>query len=163
MTGTSAQSFRKWGALALFLATVVAVSTLGSFVTLPKIPTWYAGLAKPPFNPPSWIFGPVWTTLYAMMAFAAWRIWLASGHPGREGALNWYFGQLALNALWSPVFFGLEQPGMALAIIVALLVGVAVTVWKFWTIQRLAGWLMAPYLAWTAFATLLNASIVALN
>jgi tryptophan-rich sensory protein len=159
------QTYRRWqtwAGLALSLAVVAAVSAVGSLVTLPKIPGWYATLAKPVFNPPAWVFGPVWTTLYVMMAVAVWRVWLA-GDPRRRAALAWYGAQLALNAAWSQVFFGLERPRWALAVILALLATVAATAWRFWSIDRLAGWLLAPYLAWLAFATVLNGAIVAMN
>ena len=153
----------KWLVLGLLLLLVFAVSGLGSLVTLPKIPGWYAGLAKPSFNPPPWLFGPVWTILYVMMAVAAWRVWLTVPGTQRRAALTWFFIQLAFNALWSPVFFGLERPRLALAVIVALLVSLAVTTFKFVAADRVAGWMLAPYLAWVAFATALNGAIVALN
>ncbi len=162
-TTTGRGNYRKWIALGVFLAIAFAVSFIGSLVTLPKIPLWYAGLVKPSFNPPAWIFGPVWTLLYAMMSIAAWRVWASFGHPGRNNALGWYFGQLVLNAVWSPVFFGLEQPRLALGVIAALLVAIIFTIARFWPIDRVAAWMLAPYLAWVSFATILNASIVALN
>lgn len=155
--------YRKWIALGAFLAIAFLVSLLGSAVTLPKIPGWYASLVKPPFNPPPWVFGPVWTILYIAMSVAAWRVWLRAGRPGRLNALGWYFAQLALNALWSPVFFGMQQPGLALGVILALLAALAFTVVRFWPLDRLAAWMLLPYLAWVSFATILNASIVALN
>ena len=159
----SPQGWRIWLALAVSLGLVAAVSALGSLVTLPKIPGWYASLAKPPFNPPAWVFGPVWTTLYIMMAFAAWRIWRLSDKPQRTPALGWYLAQLAANAAWSQVFFGLQRPGWALAVILALLAMVVVTMRRFLALDALAGWLLAPYLAWILFATVLNAAIVLLN
>ena len=154
--------WQNWVALAVSLALVAAVSAAGSLVTLPKIPGWYAALAKPAFNPPAWVFGPVWTALYIMMAIAAWRIWWGTD-PRRGPALWWYAAQLALNAAWSQVFFGLERPGWALVVIVALLAMVAATAWRFWSIDRIAGWLLVPYLAWVGFASLLNGAIVRLN
>lgn len=159
------QAYRRWqtwAALAVSLLLVAAVSAAGSLVTLPKIPGWYAGLAKPAFSPPPWVFGPIWTTLYVLMAVAAWRIWLA-GKPASGPALGWYAAQLALNAAWSQVFFGLEQPGWALAVIVLLLVILAVAIRRFFAIDRLAAWLLAPYIAWLLFATVLNGAIVYLN
>jgi tryptophan-rich sensory protein len=152
---------RRWFALALWIAVVAAVALAGSSVTLPKIPTWYASLAKPSFTPPNAVFGPVWTILYLMMAVAVWRI--GAGDPARKRAVVLFAVQLALNAIWSPVFFGLEMPGLGLAVIVALLVSLAATVVVFWRIDRPAGLLLAPYLLWVCYATALNTAIVALN
>lgn len=109
---------RQWIMLAFWLAVVAAVALVGSSVTLAKIPTWYAGLAKPSFTPPNSLFGPVWTVLYVMMALAAWRIGAASD-AARTRAVALFAVQLALNAIWSPVFFGLEAPKLALAVITA--------------------------------------------
>ena len=97
------------------------------------------------------------------MAVSAWCVWLASESPARRSALLWFYVQLALNCLWSPVFFGMEQPRLALVVIVALLIAVAVTIRQFMRVDRVAGWMLTPYLAWVAFATALNGSIVALN
>ncbi len=153
----------KWMALLILAAIVFAVSALGSAVTLPKIPGWYASLTKPPFNPPPWVFGPVWTVLYAMMAVAAWRVWLRAPSPGRRGALASFAVQLALNAGWSQVFFGMERPDVAFGVIAALWIALAVTVFLFFRIDRFAGCLLAPYLGWVTFAGVLNGAIVRLN
>jgi benzodiazapine receptor len=152
---------RRWLVLALWLAVVAAVAFVGSSVTLPKIPTWYAGLAKPWFTPPNAVFGPAWTILYVMMAVAAWRI--GTGTSARTRATALFILQLAFNAIWSPLFFGMEAPKLALAVIVALLIALAATLIAFWRIDRLAGLLLVPYLAWICYATALNAAIVALN
>lgn len=154
---------KKWLALAASILLVALVSALGSLVTLPKIPTWYASLAKPSFNPPAWIFGPVWSALYLAMAVAAWRVWLRAHGEARNVALRWYLFQLALNAIWSPVFFGMQKPGFALVVVVALFAAIAMTMSRFFPIDRIAGWLLCPYLAWVGFATLLNGAIVVLN
>lgn len=155
---------RRWGVLILLLLVVFAVSAVGSWVTLPKIPTWYAGLVKPSFNPPSWLFGPVWTALYAGMAVAAWRVWTAGGDDAeRQLALALFWVQLALNAIWSPIFFGLERPGVALVVILAMWLAIAATMVRFFRIDRLAGWLFVPYLCWVSFATVLNGAIFWLN
>ena len=153
---------RRWITLAVWFAVVAAVALVGSAVTLPKIPTWYAGLAKPSFTPPNVVFGPVWTTLYVMMAVAVWRI---AGDASKEKtrAIVLFAIQLGCNALWSPVFFGLEAPKLGLATICALLVSLAITIAAFWRIDRLAALLLAPYFAWVCYATALNAAIVALN
>lgn len=154
-----------WAALAAAALPVVAASLIGSAVTVPQIPGWYAGLAKPPFNPPNWLFAPVWTILFALMALAAYRMLrLPVGHPGRARALAAYHVQLALNMLWSCVFFGLNSPAGGLLVIALLLAAMIWTMRRFAQAQdRGAAALFLPYLAWVAFAALLNASIWWLN
>lgn len=143
---------------------VVAASVAGGLVTRPNIPTWYAGLAKPSFSPPNWLFAPVWTTLYAMMAYALWRILsLPKSHPGRMGAVILFFVQLALNSAWSFAFFGAQSPLLGLVVIAALIVAILATIAAFWKLDRVAALLLAPYLAWVCFATLLNGSIWQMN
>ena len=149
--------------LAFWLAVVAAVGFAGSWVTLPKIPGWYAGLAKPSFTPPNAVFGPVWSILYVMMAVAAWRIATTRPSPARTLAVALFAIQLALNAVWSPAFFGLEAPGLGLAVIVALLVALVATLAAFWRMDCWAGLLLVPYLGWVCYATALNGAIVALN
>lgn len=146
------------------LALVAAVAAVGSLSTMPAIPGWYSGLAKPAFTPPNAVFPVAWTLLYAMMAWALFRLWhRAPEGPARRHAL-WLFGaQLALNAIWSPVFFGLHAPVAGLAVILALLVVLALAVRAAFRADRLAGWLLVPYLAWICYASLLNAAIVRLN
>jgi len=163
MTLRPVSSWQKWFALGLLMIVVFAVSALGSSVTLPKITGWYANLTKPSFNPPPWVFGPVWTILYVLMAVAAWRVWLCSTAVGRPAALIWFAVQLVLNAAWSPIFFGLEQPRLALVVIIALLIALTATVFRFFSVDRLAGWMLVPYLIWVGFATLLNGAIAILN
>lgn len=121
---------------------------------------WYASLAKPEWNPPSWIFGPVWTVLYLTMAMAAWLVWKRDGW---RQPMRLYFIQLILNAAWSPIFFGAQKPNWALVEIVALWIAVLLTLWSFFRISKTAGWLLAPYLAWVSFATLLNFTLWRLN
>jgi translocator protein len=143
---------------------VAAVSALGSLATVPNIPTWYAGLEKPGFTPPNWVFGPVWTVLYAMMALALWRILsLPRGLPGRSGAVAVFFAQLALNGLWSWAFFAARSPLAGLIVILALIVAIIATIRAFQPLDRGAAWLLAPYLAWVAYATALNGAIWRLN
>lgn len=149
--------------LVFWLAVVAVVSLAGSCVTLPKISTWYAGLAKPAFTPPNAVFGPVWTVLYVMMAVAVWRVGLTAETFKRRRAMALFVVQLALNAAWSPVFFGLEAPVPGLVVIVALLIALAATLVAFWRIDRLAGMLLVPYLAWVSYAMALNAAIAVLN
>ena len=124
---------------------------------------WYASLNKPTWNPPSWIFGPVWTALYTMMAISAWLVWRKLGwRDGREPLMM--FGvQLMLNAAWSWLFFGLHRPDLALTDIVALWLAILTTIWTFRTISQVAAWLLVPYLAWVTFATLLNLALWRMN
>ena len=153
-----------WAALAIAILPVVAVSLAGSAATVPQLPTWYAGLVKPSFNPPIWIFGPVWTALYALIAFAVFRILrVPVGTPGRRRALVTYHLQLLLNLAWSFAFFGANSPLTGLIVIVPLLVAIVATIVAFRPLDRLASNLLWPYLAWVSFATLLNASIFWLN
>jgi len=154
---------RPWSMLVLWLAVVLAVGMLGSWVTLPKIPVWYEALAKPGFTPPNWIFGPVWTALYALMALAAWRAGGAVRAFAERRAIALFVIQLALNALWSPVFFGLEAPKAALLVIVALDGFLAATLIAFWRLDRWAGIMLVPCLAWVCYATALNAAIAIMN
>jgi benzodiazapine receptor len=127
----------------------------GAFVT---DASWYRALDRPSWAPPGWIFGPVWITLYTLMGIAAWRIWRASS-PRRSTALRWFAFQLALNAAWTPVFFGARSIGGGFVVIVTLLVAIAATIVAYSRISRLAAALMAPYLAWVAFATVLNGAL----
>jgi tryptophan-rich sensory protein len=143
---------------------VVAVAVSASLVTQPNIPTWYAGLAKPGFTPPNWAFPVAWTILYALMAYALWRILaLPESLPGRQGAIIAFFVQLALNGLWSFAFFGAQSPPAGLVVIAALIVAILATMASFRKLDRVAAWLLAPYLAWVCYATLLNFTIWRLN
>ena len=150
--------------LALAVLPVAAASLTGALITAPNIPTWYAGLAKPAFAPPNWLFAPAWTTLYAMMALAFWRILsLVPGTLGRAGAIAAFLVQLALNAAWTPVFFGLHSPRGGLAVIGILLVTILVAIRRVWPLDRTAAGLLVPYAAWVAFATALTAEVARLN
>jgi len=160
MTGVTK---RDYTVLAVFVALCACVSALGGWVTAGSVGTWYAALQKPSFNPPNWLFAPVWTALYLMIAIAGWRAWRASGGQQRRAALTVYAVQLGLNLSWSFVFFGAHQVGGALANIAALLAAIAVNAVLFWRIDRAAGALLLPYAAWVAFATLLNAALWRLN
>lgn len=124
---------------------------------------WYATLKKPSWNPPGWIFGPVWTALYAMMAVAAWLVWKQGGFKTQRRALTMFLVQLALNALWTPLFFGLHWTGVAFVEIVLLWLAIAATIAGFRPVSRLAAWLLAPYLAWVGFAAALNFKLWWLN
>jgi len=124
---------------------------------------WYASLTKPSWNPPGWIFGPVWTALYAMMAVAAWLIWKRGGFAAQHRLLSLFLVQLVLNALWTPLFFGLRQPGLAVAEIILLWAAILATLMAFRPVSRTAAWLLVPYLAWVSFAAVLNGTIWRLN
>ena len=149
---------RHWKSLLVFLLLTGAAAAIGS-LAMPD--AWFAALRKPAFNPPNWLFAPVWTVMYVAMAVAAWRIYRRIGRM--DGALVLWFAQLACNALWSPLFFGWHRIGLALVDIAVLLVLIAVTTIAFFRRDRAAGALMLPYLAWVAFATALNAAIWQLN
>jgi tryptophan-rich sensory protein len=143
------------------LALVLAVATAGGIASATGLRGWYDGLDKAPWNPPDWVFGPAWTILYTLMAVAAWLVMRAGfDQPSVRTALVLYVGQLALNLAWSLLFFAAHSPGWALVDIVALDVLVAATLAAFWRIDRVAGWLLVPYLAWIVFATTLNAWVV---
>ena len=154
---------RSIGGLACFLVLCFVVSALGAAVTATSVGTWYQDLAKPSFNPPDWVFAPVWTTLFAFMAIAAWRVWRRTGLRAGRLALGVFVLQLALNLGWSTAFFGLQRIDLALVAVVVLLLAIVVNAVLFVRIDRLAGVLFVPYVAWVAFAILLNASILSLN
>jgi translocator protein len=150
--------------LVLSLSMCLGVGVLESLVTRPEITTWYASLAKPSWTPPPLAFPVAWTILYVLMGISFWRLWdRKPSSPARARAMTWFLVQLALNALWSPVFFGWHGTRSALIIIVALLVAVAMTMVTASRIDRLAAWLLAPYLVWVAYATTINAGVVAMN
>lgn len=149
--------------LGLLIACLVA-GGLGSWATMPNIETWYEGLQKPAFTPPNWVFAPAWTTLYIMMAVAAWLAWRADpGSQEARGALTAFFVQLVLNAAWSWAFFGLHSPAFGLVVILALIAAIVWTMRRFFLLSPAATALMVPYLLWVLFATALNGAIVALN
>lgn len=150
-------------AFVAFAVTVAIVAAVGGAVTAPAIPDWYASLAKPSFNPPNGIFGPVWSLLYIAMTVAAWRVWKIGGFRHASAAMIPFFAQLALNLAWSLIFFGAHQIGAAAIEVAMLWLAVAVTLVQFWRRDRIAGLLMAPYLAWVSFAAALNFAIWRLN
>ena len=139
-----------------FLVAVVGIGLLTGTVTRPD--GWYAALVRPSFNPPNWVFAPVWTVLYVMIAIAGARTWERA-----SGGSDLWLAQMALNFAWTPVFFGLHLPGLALAVIVALLIAILVFIATRWRTDRTTALLLVPYAAWVAFASMLNAAIVALN
>ena len=146
------------------VALCVTLGFLSGFSTVESIEGWYATLNKPPFNPPNWIFGPVWTVLYIMMGVAAALIWEEGWeNTAVKTALGIFIAQFVLNIVWTPIFFGMEQLLFALAIIVILWVLIFICIRKFRAIKPLAGNLLIPYILWVSFATLLNFSIWYLN
>lgn len=150
-----------------WLPIVVAIALclgVGSFFGAMFRPgEWYAALDKPFFNPPNWLFAPAWTTLFILMGTAAGRIWCLPASPGRTRALRMFVVQMAFNAAWTPVFFGAHSLAGGLAVILCMALAIIVTIQHFHPLDRLAAWLMAPYLAWVAFASLLNVFLLALN
>ncbi len=162
MQAPTAAANRTEGIIALigWLLLTFSAAATGMFV---KTGGWYAELAKPAWNPPSWVFGPVWTTLYIMMAVAAWLAWQRGGWKAQCGPLSLYLVQWVLNALWTPLFFGLQRPGLAFAEILILFLMVMATAIAFLRVRRLAGMMLVPYAVWVGFAAALNFTIWRLN
>lgn len=157
----STNSARRWLALAAWVGLCVAIGVVSGLLFKPG--AWYAALEKPPFNPPASVFAPVWTVLYVAMGVAAWRIWGLQNSPERRQALRQFGVQLALNAAWTPVFFGAQSLSGGLVVIVLMAFAIVVTIQRFHPLDKIAAWLLAPYLAWVAFATALNVALLALN
>jgi tryptophan-rich sensory protein len=143
---------------------VLAAATIGNFATMPNISPWYESLAKPPFNPPNWVFGPVWGTLYALMIVSFTRILrVPSDAPGRGVAIAAFLTQMFFNALWSVAFFAAHSPAAGPVVIAALIVSLGATIRAFHRFDRPAAWLLVPYAAWVSFAAILNFSVWWLN
>ena len=149
--------------LILFLALSVVAVSLGGYLTSISVNDWYPTLTKPSWNPPNWVFGPVWTTLYVMMAVAAWRVWLKQPHPGVPSGILAYLIQLALNTSWSGMFFALQNPMLGFVNIFLLWVAILWTIERFWWTSRVAAILMIPYVLWVTYAMALNFTIWRLN
>ena len=132
---------------------------IGAVFTGPSIPTWYTSLNKPAFNPPAWLFGPVWTLLYLLMGIALYFVWLSP----KKQAIGWFIIQLGLNVLWSLIFFGFRAPLFALIEIIFLWYAILFTIIWFYKVSRVAAYLLVPYLLWVSFACVLNLAIVLLN
>lgn len=145
-------------------AVSLAAGLVGSLASAGGFTSWYATIEKPFFTPPNWVFGPVWTVLYVLMGVAAFLVWQngLSRRPVRI-ALTWFLAQLVLNALWSPIFFGLHRIGLALFVLVLLWAAIVATMRRFFEVSRPAGWLLVPYLLWVSYAAVLNSSIWWLN
>lgn len=153
----------RWIGLAFLLIVCVGAGGLGAVATTPQIEGWYRTLAKPAWTPPDWIFGPVWTTLYILMAIAAWLVWKPAGLKSAGLPLSLFAVQLILNIAWSWIFFGSRQPGWAFAEVVLLWIAILATVVVFFRCSQVAGWLLVPYLAWVSFAAVLNSAIWRMN
>ncbi len=150
-------------ALLAFVSACLAAAALSALWTNSSVETWYSSLRKPSWSPPDWVFGPVWTCLYVMMAFAAWLVWRKKGWRGARWSLSLFVVQLILNAVWSPLFFSYRSPGLAFADIVLLWLAIVATALAFYRASSLAAALLMPYLAWVTFAGALNWAIWTAN
>jgi tryptophan-rich sensory protein len=153
----------RWIELLFSFVLCFGVAGIGGAWTSGEIAGWYRTLRRPAIAPPDWVFGPVWALLYALMAIALWRTWLAAASPLRFWAIAAFFVQLALNLSWSWIFFRRHAIGSALTEVVALWIAIALTAVLFTRVAPVAAWLMAPYLAWVTFATALNFAFWRLN
>ena len=153
----------RWIGLLLFISVCLAAGGLGAIATTPEINGWYRTIAKPAWNPPDWVFGPVWTTLFVMMGLAAWLVWKPSGFRAAYLPLTLFASQLALNIAWSWIFFGMHQIGWAFVEIVTLWVTILATNIAFFRRSKGAGFLLVPYLAWVTFASVLNFTVWRMN
>jgi benzodiazapine receptor len=153
---------QRWLMLIVFFAVCLGAGGLGSFFTASSVRDWYPKLRKPAGTPPSWIFGPVWTTLYLLMAVSAWLVWREYGR-GALPALLIFFAQLALNIAWSGIFFGSRMPGVAFVEIVILWLAILFTIFVFYFLVPLAALLLVPYVLWVTYASYLNWGIWRLN
>ncbi len=151
----------QWFALVVSIVVCQLTGAIGAVFTIKAIPTWYAGLRKPSFQPPNSVFGPVWTGLYLLMGIAAWRLWIEL--PVSSMAFAWFCAQLVLNALWTPLFFGARRIGWSFLEIVVQWIAVVGTVATAFAVDPLAGALLLPLLLWVTFAAVLNGAIWRLN
>lgn len=163
-TPASSAPIAAWKVYAIAIGPVLAVLILGQIATFPNLEPWYAELRKPRFNPPNAVFGPVWTVLYALMAFAIWRVLrLPAGTVGKRIGVTLFYIQLALNAAWSWMFFAMQSPLAGLVNVVIQLFFIVLTLSVFRRLDRIAALCLAPLLGWVAFATALNFAIWKLN
>jgi len=150
--------------LALISVAVLAASYIGSMATIPNIPIWYEALNKPFFNPPNWVFGPVWTVLYLLMIVSCWRVIdRARGTPYAKTVIGIFALQLFFNAFWPIVFFGMHETGLAIPVVFALDLSVYATIAVFLKVDRLAGFALIPYAVWVSFASAINIAVYWLN
>lgn len=153
-----------WVALIGWIVLCEAVGIIGGLLTAPVIPTWYEAFAKPSFSPPDWLFAPVWTTLYALMAVAVYRVFrLGMNKPAVRSAVFLFLFQLTLNAIWSLIFFGGQNIPLGFVDIAALWITIMILVFRFCALDRVSAYLLMPYLGWVSFATVLNYNIWLLN
>jgi benzodiazapine receptor len=164
MKGNSTESKFQPGAFGVSLLITLAIGTVASLVTRPQIKGWYSTLLKPSFTPPNWLFPVAWTIIYIMIAASAYLVWKKrdASHTYKTATVI-YITQLALNFLWSIVFFGAHQLFAALIVIVALLIMIILNISWFGRFRKIAAWLLVPYIIWVSYATLLNISICVLN
>lgn len=156
-------ALRDLAALAVCVLICFAAAGIGSLWTSASVGTWYQQIERPSWTPPDSLFGPVWTALYLMMAFALWLVWRERGVRGAPGAMAAFAAQLVLNTAWSGIFFGLRMPALAFAELLLLWLAIAVTIVLFWRVRPLAAALLVPYIAWVSFAGALNFAIWRLN
>jgi len=154
---------KKWARLVISVYICLMAGFFGSIFTSPSIPTWYEGLKKPDFSPPNWVFAPVWTSLFVLMGISLYFVWGKGLNKDVKKALFVFLTQLVLNVLWSFLFFGLQTPYYALIEIVMLWFAIAITVFKFFLIDKKAGLLLLPYIIWVTIATFLNYFVWILN
>jgi len=153
----------RWIWLAMWLGICFGVAAVSGRWTAQEVQGWYRTLLRPSFAPPNWVFGPVWSLLYALMAIAAWLVWLAPSAPYRTWGLALFMLQLALNFAWSWIFFKLHALGLALVEVLVLWTAIGLTTLVFAEVAPAAAWLMTPYLAWVSFASLLNGAFWRIN
>lgn len=152
-----------WISFIIFILLCLIVQIVGSLWTSETVLTWYPTLIKPSWTPPDWVFGPVWSSLYLMIAVSGWLMYRAEYSQKRSVALRLYGSQLALNFIWSFLFFSLQSPILGLIDIILLCLFISLTIIKAWPVSRLASILLIPYLLWVLYATSLNAGIWLLN
>ncbi|MBD3282645.1 MAG: tryptophan-rich sensory protein [Candidatus Portnoybacteria bacterium] len=150
----------------IFLASIViceGAGIIGSIFTAPSVDSWYRTIERPSFNPPDWVFAPVWTLLFLLMGVSLFLIWKNGVNKKNKKAIILFFIQLVFNILWSVMFFGLESPLLGFIVIVVLWIFILKTILAFRDLSKIAAWLLIPYIAWVSFAALLNLSILILN
>lgn len=157
------KAYQRWIGLVIILFVCLGAGGLGAFATTSEITGWYRTITKPSWNPPDWVFGPVWTTLYVLMAIAAWLVWKPNGFRAAATPLTLFGLQLGLNCAWSFIFFGMHEPGWAFGEILLMWLAIVATMVTFNSHSKLAVCLLSPYLAWVSFASVLNFTIWRLN
>ena len=162
-SGAKGLCLSDWIALIVSIIIAFGAAAVGGLSTSKSIPTWYGGLRKPWFNPPDWVFGPVWAVLYLLMAVAAWLVWSENAVALVLVPLAFYGIQLALNSLWSYIFFARKELSKAFVEIIALWIMILITTVLFWNVSQLAGIMMIPYISWVSVASALNYRVWKLN